>query len=205
MDTAAKQSRPAKMPNERRGPVLRFAVMAADYAVASLLGIFILYLSLIATSVPVSSKERAAIDRAIDVLYARGFTRDAFLLRHAATFRTGDNWINDLDRKENAYAATNFPFGIITLYPDFYTKAEDDTERAMVLLHEARHMQGADERQAYAYVWQNRARLGWTTLTHGSTPTYITIDQQTRENVPELFTCSANLWSDCTEPMLARR
>ena len=142
---------------DRRSRLLRFAGAAADYVVAGILSVIIVYLSLLATSVPVSSGDRATIDRAIDVLYAKGFGREAFLLRHVATFRTSDNWLNGVDEHESAYAATNFPFGIITLYHDFYYKAEDDTERAMILLHEAQHMQGADERQAYAYVWRNRS------------------------------------------------
>ena len=101
--------------------------------------------------------------------------------------------------KENSYAATNFPFQIVTLYPDFFTKAADDTERAMVLLHEARHLQGDSETEAYAFVWNHRVQLGWTQLSHGTTPTYITIFNQTRENTPELFTCSDKVWNDCTE------
>jgi hypothetical protein len=101
--------------------------------------------------------------------------------------------------KENAYAATNFPFQMITLYPDFYHKAKDDTERAMILLHEAQHLQGADEQEAYAYVWKNRTRLGWTQITYGGTPTYIDVAGLTRENAPALFTCTQKVWNDCTE------
>ena len=160
------------------------------------LGFF--YCSLLATSKPVSVSEMQTITRAIDLLDERGFGREAFLLRNTVSFRSTDNWINAATTDENAYAATNFPFEIVTIYPDFYNKAVDDTERAMVLLHEAQHLQGKNEREAYAYVWQNRTRIGWTQLSHGTTETYITVGEQTRENAPELFSCTANYWNDCT-------
>lgn len=157
------------------------------------------YFSLLATSQPVSSTDMEAVNRAIDVLAAKGFDREVFLLRHTVTYRSTDHWLNRIIFKENAFAATNFPFQMITLYPDFYHKANDDTERAMVLLHEAQHLQGADEQHAYAYVWKNRAKLGWTGESYGSTPTYMDVAGQTRENAPELFVCTLKPESDCTE------
>jgi len=175
------------------------------HAFAGFLAIVIFYLSLVITSPPLTTDETRTIDRAIAVLESRGFDREAFLLRHVATFRGSDNWLNETQTNENAFAATNFPVEMITLYPDFYTKAADDTERAMILLHEAQHLQGSDESAAYAYVWKNRERLGWTQLTHGATDTYVTVSLQTRENAPELFTCSNKVWRDCTETLQARR
>ena len=184
----------------------RFAITTLRYAFAGFLGLVIFYLSLMATSAPLSRGERQTIDRAVAMLESKGFDREVFFLRHAATFRSRDNWFNSYAvPSENAFAATNFPFGIITIYPDFYTRAADDTERAMVLLHEAQHLKGSNEAEAYAYVWRNRERLGWTQLSHGQTETYVTIEQQTRENAPEIFTCKARLWSDCTEQLEARR
>lgn len=159
------------------------------------------YLSLLATSRPVSSTDMAEVDRAIDLLATKGFDREVFLLRHTVTYRSTDHWLNRMIFKENAFAATNFPFQMITLYPDFYQKATDDTERAMVLLHEAQHLQGADEQHAYAYVWKNRARLGWTRNLYGSTPTYMDVAGQTRENAPELFVCTLKTGNDCTEDL----
>ena len=164
-----------------------------------------LFLSLLISSLPTPPHEQEKIDRAIAKLEEKGFEREVFLLRKVATFRSTDNWINSLTVKEDAYAATNCPFGIITLYPDFYNKAADDTERAMILLHEAQHLQGKDESETYDYVWRNRQKLGWTILSHGTTATFVTIELQTRENAPNLFTCSANLWNDCTENLQARR
>ncbi len=175
------------------------------HAFASFLALLIFYISLLLTSAPVSSEDARTIDRAINVLDEKGFGREAFLLRHVATFRSSDNWLNGLISNENAYAATNFPFEIITVYPDFYSKATDDTERAMILLHEAQHLGSSSESGAYAYVWRERQRLGWTQLSHGASPTFVTVEQQTRENSPELFTCQAKVWNDCTENLQAKR
>jgi len=184
----------------------RFAAAVCRHAVAGLLGIAILYLSMVTSSAPMSQGNRQAIDRAIAVLESRGFDRDATLLRTTATFRSSDSWLNThLVASENAYASTNFPVGIITIYPDFYNKAVDDTERAAILLHEAQHLKGGTEPEAYAYVWQNRGRLGWTLLSHGTTESYVSIEQQTREYAPELFTCESKAWGDCTETLEAHR
>jgi len=168
-------------------------------AAVAALTVVIFYLSLVITSAPMRAEDRQTIERAVALLEARGFDEEVFLLRRAATFRSSDNWLNLLVDKENAYAATNFPLGTITVYPDFFTKATDDTERAMVLLHEVQHLKGADEPEAYEFVWRSRRQLGWTQLSHGTTPTYITIELQTREYNPQMFTCPANLWDDCTE------
>ena len=179
--------------------------VVSSCAVAACGALVMFYASLIATSAPVSAGDTVVVERAIDLLESRGFQDEVFLLRHAAIFRGSDNWLNRLTPKDSAYAATNFPVQIITLYPDFYSKAVDDTERAMILLHEAQHLRDKDEHEAYAYVWQNRSRLGWTQLRYGTTPAYITISEQTREMVPGLFTCNARLWNDCTEMAKGRQ
>jgi hypothetical protein len=179
--------------------------LIASCGIAALLALFAFYLSLIASSAPLEVRERLAVQRAIGVLEEKGFDREAFLLRHTVAFRASDNWLNTLTKQDNAYAATNFPFQIVTLYPDFYNKTTDDTERAMVLLHEAQHLQGKDEAGAYGYVWQHREQLGWTQLSHGATPSYVTIAEQTRENAPDIFTCPNHEWNDCTETILSKR
>jgi hypothetical protein len=170
-----------------------------NHALAGVLAIVAFYLSLVTTSLPPAPHEQPAINRAVAILEEKGFTKEVFLLKNTVTFRSTDHWLNALVEKENAYASTNFPFQIITVYPDFHVKAADDVERAMVLLHEARHLMGEGEKEAYAYVWQNREKLGWTQLSHGTTPTYITISELTREYSPELFTCPDGLWNDCTQ------
>ena len=169
------------------------------HSISVVLALVAFYLSLLTTSLPPTRHERADIDRAIGVLASKGYDEEVWLLRRTVTFRGTDHWLNNFVEKENAYAATNFPFQIVTVYPDFYIKAVDDTERAMVLLHEARHLMGENENQAYAYVWRERKRLGWTLESHGATESYITIEQQTREIAPELFNCPDKPWKDCTE------
>jgi hypothetical protein len=184
--------------------LLRGAMLFFHYLLVTACALSLFYSSLLFTSQPLRDDERATVDRTIDLLAARGFRREAVLLRHATAFRRSDNWLNSLAVKENAFASTNFPFGVITLYPDFYHRATDDTERAMILLHEARHLQGGDEADAYAYVWENRGRLGWTMLSHGTTETFVTVELLTRDAAPELFTCPHKLWNDCTEPLPRR-
>lgn len=173
-------------------------------AVAAVLALVAFHLSLVATSTPLTTEERAAVERAIALLEKKGFQTEAFVLRNTATFSTTDNWLNRATEKEKAFAATNFPFQIITTYPDFYQRASDDTERAMILLHEARHMMAANEAEAHRYVWSHRRQLGWTQQTHGSTETFITVEQQTRAELPEMFKCSNRNWNDCTETFRAR-
>jgi len=166
---------------------------------AGLMALGVFYCSMIVTSQPITAEQYSEVNDAIELLESKGFAREAFLLRHTAEFRRSDNWFNAAVLKADSYAATNFPFQIVTLYPDFYSKTTDRVERAMVLLHEAKHLESKDENAAYSYVWQHRERLGWTQLSHGTTPTYVTISEQTRENAPELFTCRDHLWNDCTE------
>jgi hypothetical protein len=182
-----------------------FHDVVSSCAVAACAALVMFYASLIATSAPVTAGDTVVVERAINLLESRGFQDEVFLLRHAAIFRGSDNWLNRLTPKDSAYAATNFPVQIITLYPDFYSKAVDDTERAMILLHEAQHLKDKDEHEAYAYVWQNRNRLGWTQLRYGTTPAYITTSEQTRAMVPGLFTCHARLWNDSTEMAKGRK
>ena len=157
------------------------------------------YLSLIGSASKLGIRDREKIDTAIEVLDAKGFSKEVFLLRHLTAYRASDNWLNASVAKENAYAATNFPFEIMTVYPDFFSYPIDDTERAAILLHEAKHLQGAKEREAYEFVWKNREKLGWTRDKYHTSPVWDNIRNQTREHVPELFTCATNDFFDCTE------
>ena len=121
------------------------------------------------------------------------------MLEHFAVFRGTDNWFNSLVPKENAYAATNFPFEIMTVYPDFFAYPVDDVERAAILLHEARHLKGGDEKDAYEFVWKNRFKLGWTKEGYYNSPVWKNVRRQTREYAPGLFACPGNDFDDCTE------
>ena len=157
------------------------------------------YLSLIGSSKSLDYNRKKIVAKTIEALKEKGFSGEVFLLDYLTAFRADDNWLNASVPKESAYAATNFPFEIITLYPDFFTYPADDTERAAILLHEARHLKGADEKQAYSYVWKNRQRLGWTKEGYNDSVIWHNIRSQTKEYAPELFDCPANEYGDCTE------
>ncbi len=157
------------------------------------------YLSLIGSARSLSWEQEQTVRNAIAVLRDKGFSDEVLLLDNFAVFRGTDNWLNASVAKENAYAATNFPFEIITLYPDYFTYPVDDTERAAILLHEAKHLAGKDEHDAYEFVWKHRKQLGWTADKYGGSPVWQNIRQQTRDNVPLLFVCNANNFGDCTQ------
>lgn len=157
------------------------------------------YISLIGSSKKLTYQEKQKVSAAVNVLSEKGFINEAFLLNYLTAFRSNDNWLNASVEKENAYAATNFPFEIMTVYPDFFSYPVDDTERAALLLHEAQHLKGADEKEAYKFVWENRIKLGWTREKYGSTAIFTDVEKQTKEIVPELFICQANDSGDCTE------
>ena len=191
-------NRPKKSGLVPGGRWTRAARRAFYYLAMTLCLLSIFHSSLLLTSQTLAADDAATVTRAIDLLDRKGFSKEAFWLRRLTVFRASDNWLNSLAPKENAFAATNFPFNIVTLYPDFFSRAKDDTERAAILLHELQHMHGAGEHDAYEFVWRNRQKLGWTMLTHGTTESYITIEILTRESVPELFRCTDKLWDDCT-------
>jgi hypothetical protein len=155
--------------------------------------------SLLLTSDAASMGQRLQVRGAVDLVERGGFGREAFLLRRLACFRTTDNWWNSAVGHGEAYAATNFPFEVVTLYPEFFKYPADDTERAVILLHEARHLSGADEHDALAYVWRERARLGWTREKYAQTRVWKNVSEFTRRYAPELFTCGEDGRQDCTE------
>ncbi len=172
------------------------ALICLCVCVAAILGF---YLSLVFSAKPLNIEEKATIRAAVRVLRQKGFSTEAALLDNFTVYRGNDNWLNASVPKENAYAATNFPFEIMTIYSDFFAYPADDVERAAVLLHESRHLMGEDEHEAYAYVWKHRIRLGWTREQYGLTPVWLGIHRQTKEIAPELFHCPEKRDSDCTE------
>lgn len=157
------------------------------------------YLSLIVSADRLSIHHKQTVKRAIAILRDKRFDTEAMMLSNFTAFRATDNWLNASVAKESAYAATNFPFEIMTLYDDFFTYPIDDVEKAAILLHEARHLLGDGEKEAYEFVWKNRGRLGWTEEAYGLSQVWINVRHQTREHVPELFVCTHNPVSDCTE------
>lgn len=155
--------------------------------------------SLLMTSDAATMSQRLQVRDAVVLIEKNGFTREAFLLRRLTCFRTTDNWWNRWNGHGEAYAATNFPFEIVTLYPEFFKYPTDDTERAVVLLHEARHLAGAGEREAFESVWRDKAKLGWTSDKYSHTRVWKNVAEFTQRYVPELFTCGKDGKQDCTE------
>lgn len=176
--------------------VIKRGLVLAGVCLLALLGF---YLSLLATSDPLTAEQEKTVEAAIRVLAERGFEDDVFLLSYLTSYRGNDNWLNASTKNENAYAATNYPFEIMTLYPDFFNRTLDDTERAAILLHEARHLAGAEEKEAYEYVWKNRKKLGWVSRKYGQSPVWKSVRRQTKEFVPNIFVCDFNEYRDCTE------
>ena len=157
------------------------------------------YLSMIFTSSPLKPAEKEKVAAAIKILDEKGFSKEVFLLNYLTSFRNNDNWLNASTRLENAYAATNFPFEIMTIYPDFFDYPQDDVERAAILLHEAQHLKGADEKEAYEFVWRNRKQLGWTKENYASSSVWRNVRKQTKEFAPNIFVCEGTELGDCTQ------
>lgn len=157
------------------------------------------YVSMVFSASGLSNEQKKSVQQAIRILEDKGFSSEVMILKRLAVFRSNDNWFNASVAKESAFAATNFPFEIVTLYPDFFAYTADDTERAAILLHEARHLKGEDEKEAYEFVWRNRKKLGWVGETYSHSVVWSEVRKQTREFAPNLFVCDVNPSGDCTE------
>lgn len=155
------------------------------------------YASLILTSSGLSEDEKAMTTDAIAVLERTGFSQEAFVLQHIVSFRATDNWWNGYVGHQSAYAATNYPFAVITLYSPFFRFATDDVERASILLHEAHHVFGEDEDNALRRSWLERTQLGWTSERYGDTRVWKNTREWTTRSLPALFQCGADGQSDC--------
>ena len=179
----------------RRSFLSRLAIVIVLTAVA----LAAAYASLRISSDAVTPEEAQAVERAIAVLEARGFKSEAWMLRHVVSFRRTDNWWNNYVGHSDAYAATNFPFQIVTLYPEFFQVPYDDTERAAILLHESYHLRGKGEPAAFSGVWRTKWRLGWTQLRYGGSRVWQNTRELTTTYAPEMFQCGARGSDDCTE------
>lgn len=157
------------------------------------------YISLLETSEAVTSEEKQIVTPAINVIERQGFAREAFLLWRLANYRTSDHWWNRWTGHADAYAATNFPFQIVTLYPDFFKVPIDDIERAAILLHEAQHLCGKGEESAFTRVWRNKAQLGWTKEIYNNTRVWKNVAEFTQHHAPKLFQCGVEGNADCAE------
>jgi hypothetical protein len=158
-----------------------------------------LHVSLLATSEAVSFDQKRTVERAVGLVERAGFAREAFLLRRLANYRTTDNWWNRRLGHADAYASTNFPFEVLTLYPDFFKYPSDDVERAVILLHEARHLAGDGEEEAFDFVWRNKSRLGWAEEQYGQTRVWKNVNEFTHKYAPQLFRCGEDGQQDCGE------
>jgi hypothetical protein len=181
---------------KRRRGLLRRALWVLGVTFALLVGC---HASLLFSSTAATYDEREQVARAVALIERAGFTRDAFLLKRLTNFRTTDNWLNSYAGHANAYASTNFPFELVTLYPDFFRYPADDVERAVILLHEARHLAGADEAEACDSVWRDKARLGWTRERYGETRVWRNVTDLSRRHAPKLFECGPDGQQDCYE------
>lgn len=162
--------------------------------------LFAWYLSMLLTSQELAFDRRQAVAQAVAILEQKGFSKQAFVLSHLVKYRDTDNWWNRSVGHHDAYAATNFPFEVMTLYPEFFDSAVDDTERAAILLHETYHLFGSGEAAALEGVWRDKQRLGWTAHKYGQTKVWSNTKELTAATVPWLFTCGSDTRSDCMEP-----
>ena len=157
------------------------------------------YLSLIASSDALTPEEHQIVMDAVAVLEKTEFAKQGRALRRFASFRRTDNWWNQYVGHASAYAATNFPFGVVTLYPTFFKSPVDDVERASILLHESHHLFGEHEEEVLMRVWLEKERLGWTAERYGHTRVWKNTREWTMEVAPHLFTCGADRESDCLD------
>jgi len=164
----------------------------------TLILLFAWYLSLLASSNRLGYDRQKTVDHAVMVLDQKGFGKEAFVLKHLVAYRDTDNWWNRYVGHRDAYAATNFPFEIITLYPEFFEKTVDDNERAAILLHEACHLFGSGEDSALERVWREKQKLDWTEAKYGPiSEAWNSTRRLTMNRLPELFNCGTEGQSDC--------
>lgn len=159
--------------------------------------LFIWYVSLLATSDALTFEQRQTVHRAVEILDQKGFGSEAFVLGNLASYRATDNWWNAYIGHHDAYAATNFPFEVLTLYSEFFETAVDDNERAAILLHESYHLRGSGEQAALEGVWREKGRLGWTEDKYGHTKVFNNTKELTVAHVPDFFRCGSDGRSDC--------
>ena len=157
------------------------------------------FCSLFITSDPLTPDQQQRVTEAVALVEQGGFGREATVLRRIVFFRSTDNWWNEHVGHQNAYAATNYPFAVVTLYPAFFRVSSDATERAAILLHEVQHVLGSDERLALQRVWLHKQQLGWTADRYGRTRVWKNTRESTIAAWPGLFQCGIDGQTDCAE------
>jgi hypothetical protein len=184
---------PTEQPAHKRRNALRVGWILGT----TLILLFAAYMSLLLTSQELEYDQRQTVKAATAILEQKGFSRQAFVLNHLVQYRNTDNWWNNYLGHHTAYAATNFPFEVMTLYPEFFDTTVDDTERAAILLHESYHLFGSGEAAALEGAWRNKAKLGWTADKYEHTKVWINTRDLTSSSVPKLFSCGTDGHSDC--------
>jgi hypothetical protein len=159
--------------------------------------IFLWSRSLLLTSDAIDDAQSQSVRQSIRLLEHAGFAKEVVALRHFANYRATDNWWNLYVGHHDAYAATNFPLGVVTLYPAFFTVPVDDTERAAILLHESQHLLGSGEETALEYVWRQKPRIGWTAERYSETRVWKNTREWTASAFPAMFRCGQDERSDC--------
>jgi hypothetical protein len=177
----------------KRGLLKRLTWIAG----ATLIALLICYVSLLISSDGLQPDQREEVRKAISAIAQQGFNREAFILKHLTVFRGTDNWWNHYLGHRDAYAATNFPFEVVTLYPEFFSVPVDDNERAAVLLHESCHLMGSGEEAALDSTWRNKRRLGWIAERYKQTRLWSATEPLTRAQFPYMFKCGPDGQSDC--------
>jgi len=184
---------PADVVPKKRGFLKRLVWVLAT----TLILLVIWYASLLISSDGLQPDQREKVQRAIAVLQQQDFNREAFILKHLAVFRSTDSWWNTYVGHRDAYAATNFPFEVVTLYPEFFDIPVDDKERAAVLLHESCHLMGSGEEAALGATWRNKRQLGWTLDRYKQTRLWNATELLTKAQFPYMFQCGPDGQSDC--------
>jgi len=177
----------SRVGERRKHPFGTFRQRAVITVVVLVCTVLALHLSLLLTSTSITAEERQTVLRAVRVLEAQGFAGDAWLLRRVVSFRQNDHWLNATVGHADAFAATNFPFEIVTLYPQFFSAPVDDIERAAILLHEAQHLRGGGEETAFTHVWEARRQLGWTEEGYAGTAVWNSTIDSMLDYTPELL------------------
>ena len=181
---------------QRLHPIIRRSLVVIGVTLGILL---LFYASLLKTSEPLSFEQQQMVARSIAILDEKGFKQEAFVFRNLVTYRSTDNWWNRWTGHQEAYAAVNFPFEVVTFYYDFFNHATDDTERAVILLHESYHLKGSGEPAALEATWRNKKQLGWTKERYSQTRVWRNTRELTVNHVPQLFQCGLEKNLDCME------
>ncbi len=195
-ETVAREAVPVSFAATDR-PKRSFLRRVAWVCSATTIALIIAYASLLLTSNGLQADQRAKVQAAIAQLQQHGFDREAFVLKDLTVFRSSDNWWNRYLGHRDAYAATNFPFEVVTLYPEFFEVIVDDRERAAVLLHEGRHLLGDGEEEALQSSWKRKAALGWTADRYKQTRVWAATERLTKAQFPYMFQCGSDGQSDC--------